>query len=73
MLKLLSSVNSSHVGFKVSYLTETLSTLRVDEGLLSSVNFNVVIKASFFVKTFSTLFAGERFLSVVNFHVPVKA
>ncbi len=52
-LKLLSSVRS-HVPVKVSFMSETLSTLLAGKKSLHSVNLPVGVKVSFLLETFST-------------------
>ncbi len=63
---------NSHVDFKTSFFSETLSTRSACIRLLSSVNSNVLLKVSFMSKNLSTVFAGEIFLFSVNYHVSFK-
>ncbi len=56
-IKCLSSVNP-HVDVKVSFLSETLSTLFTDKMSLSSVNLYVDFQVLFLNEIISTLLAG---------------
>ncbi len=58
--------------FKVSFLSETVSTLLAGVRLLSRVSSHVPFKGSWLSEAFSTLLAGEWPLSSVNSHVQLK-
>ncbi len=68
----LSSVNS-YMNLKVSFVRETLSTLRADEWLLSSVNSYAILKVCFVCAVLSTVIAHERLLSSASFYMILKA
>ncbi len=60
------------MALQVSFIHETLLTLKACERLLFSVNPNVNVKVSFKCETLSTLRAAVRLLSSVNSHVAIK-
>ncbi len=57
---------------KVSFISETLSTLITIKRILSLVNCQVILKSLFSCEALLTQFAGETLLSSVSPHLDIK-